>query len=97
MTTKTVDAERQAFEACYKDITGSAEGMIRRKAYPGMYMDDTWNAAWLGWQARAALAATPDLPADPDKPQALDGLTGYVAGIIAANERAHGIKGEVAP
>lgn len=40
------------------------------------------------WNRRAALAATPDLPAEPNKSQALDGLTGYVAGIIAANERA---------
>ena len=49
------------------------------------------------WNERAALAATPDLPAEPDKSQALDGLTGYVAGIIAANERAMPVAAPRAP
>lgn len=50
--------ERASFETWYAKWHGVA--LTRRTAHPAIYMSDDVNAAWKGWQARAALAEQGD-------------------------------------
>ena len=99
MTTKPVDAEREAFMAW---LMGGGSGTLRTDE-SGDYTLMSARNMWDGWQARAALADTPDHPLSDEQIETIWrahtnvawGETLISPTVFARHiEHAHGIKGD---